>query len=217
MKVRWYSDTKSALQQYNCHYESTKGEEAEIIVYIDDTISQVLILPNNRPSTFRMSKIELLLPARVRSAHLNAGHHGVDCCHVVIGSSIILPGPSQRQSGLGMVCMDHNDGVAHYTERMVPDEAHARVFWEHVGRYRFAKNFVSGKRVLDIACGEGYGAAALAKAGAASVIGVDISSDTCQHAQRKYGLDARTGDAQAIPLPDRSIDRDRFVRDDRTC
>ncbi len=102
--------------------------------------------------------------------------------------------------------MDHDDGVANYTERMVPEEAHARIFWEHVARYRFAKDFVSGKRVLDIACGEGYGAAAFVKAGASSVIGVDISSEACQQARRKYGLDARVGDAQAIPLPDRSID-----------
>ena len=89
---------------------------------------------------------------------------------------------------------------------MVPEEAHARIFWEHVARYRFAKDFVRGKRVLDIACGEGYGAAALAKAGAASVVGIDLSAEVCDHARRKYGLDARAGDAQAIPLPDRSID-----------
>jgi SAM-dependent methyltransferase len=89
---------------------------------------------------------------------------------------------------------------------MVPEEAHARIFWEHIGRYRFAKDFVRGKRVLDIACGEGYGAAALAKAGATAVVGVDVSTEVCDHARRKYGLDARAGDALAIPLPDRSID-----------
>jgi SAM-dependent methyltransferase len=105
-----------------------------------------------------------------------------------------------------MVCMDNDHGVVNYTERMVPDEAHARTFWEHIARYRFAKNFVRGKRVLDIACGEGYGAAALAKAGAASVTGVDISLEICEHARCKYGLDARAGDAQSIPLQDQSID-----------
>ena len=93
-----------------------------------------------------------------------------------------------------------------YTERMTPDEAHARTFWEHIARYRFAKDFARGKRVLDIACGEGYGAAALAKAGATSVTGVDISRDICRHARRKYGVDACVGNAQAIPLHDRSID-----------
>jgi 2-polyprenyl-3-methyl-5-hydroxy-6-metoxy-1,4-benzoquinol methylase len=95
---------------------------------------------------------------------------------------------------------------AEYTERMVPEEAHARTFWEHIGRYRFARDFVRGRRVLDIACGEGYGAAALAHAGAASVIGIDVSPEVCEHARRKYGLDARPGDAQAIPLADRSVD-----------
>ena len=102
--------------------------------------------------------------------------------------------------------MGESENVTLFTERMVPEEAHARIFWEHIERYRFARNFVTGKRVLDIACGEGYGAAALARAGAASVVGVDISDEVCEHARRKYGLDARAGDAQAIPLPDRSID-----------
>jgi hypothetical protein len=62
MKVRWYNETKAEFQQYTCHYESTTGQETEVIVYIDSTISKVLILPNNRASTFRMSRIELLLP-----------------------------------------------------------------------------------------------------------------------------------------------------------
>lgn len=89
---------------------------------------------------------------------------------------------------------------------MAPEDAHARIFWEHVGRYRFARRFVRGRRVLDVACGEGYGAAGLAKAGAAGVIGVDISPGVCENARRKYGLDARAGNAQDIPLPDRSVD-----------
>jgi len=102
----------------------------------------------------------------------------------------------------------HDDASAlEYTgERMIPERASARTFWEHVGRYRFAKDQVRGQRVLDIACGEGYGAAALVRAGAASVIGVDIAEDACLHAQRKYGIDARPGNAEAIPLPDRSVD-----------
>ena len=92
------------------------------------------------------------------------------------------------------------------SERMVPEHAPPAVFWEHVYRYRFACNFVEFKRVLDIACGEGYGAAALLKAGAASVIGVDICPEVCEQARRKYGLDARAGRANSIPLPSSSID-----------
>lgn len=91
-------------------------------------------------------------------------------------------------------------------ERMVPENSDLFTFWEHVYRYAFASRFVSGKRVLDIACGEGYGAASLQKADAAQVIGVDISEAVCFHARNKYGLDARRGTAEQIPLPDRSVD-----------
>jgi len=91
-------------------------------------------------------------------------------------------------------------------ERMVPEEAPSRIFWEHVYRYRFAAQFVNDKRVLDIACGEGYGAAALLESGAKSVIGIDISADACQHARSKYGIDARVGDAENIPMASHSVD-----------
>jgi 2-polyprenyl-3-methyl-5-hydroxy-6-metoxy-1,4-benzoquinol methylase len=91
-------------------------------------------------------------------------------------------------------------------ERMVPESADLFTFWEHVYRYAFASRFVKGKRVLDIACGEGYGAAALQKAGAASVTGVDISEAVCFHARRKYGIDTRQGAADKIPLGDGSVD-----------
>lgn len=91
-------------------------------------------------------------------------------------------------------------------ERMVPESADRFTFWEHVYRYAFAARFAKGKRVLDIACGEGYGAAALHRAGAANVIGVDIAEGVCLHARQRYGLDARVGSAERIPLPDGSVD-----------
>ena len=46
----------------------------------------------------------------------------------------------------------------------------------------------------------------LQRAGAKHVIGVDISEEVCLHARRKYGLDARSGSAERIPLPDSSVD-----------
>jgi SAM-dependent methyltransferase len=97
--------------------------------------------------------------------------------------------------------LDDNAG-----ERMVPEISDRFTFWEHVYRYAFASRFVKGKRVLDIACGEGYGAAALQRTGASHVIGVDISEPACLHAHRKYGIDARVGSAERIPLPDNSVD-----------
>jgi SAM-dependent methyltransferase len=89
---------------------------------------------------------------------------------------------------------------------MVPEAAGTSTFWEHIYRYRFATRFAAHKRVLDIACGEGYGSAALRDAGAASVIGIDISEEACSHARQKYGIDARCGDADSIPLTDDSIE-----------
>ncbi|HEV2618193.1 MAG TPA: class I SAM-dependent methyltransferase [Candidatus Acidoferrales bacterium] len=91
-------------------------------------------------------------------------------------------------------------------ERMIPESSDNSTFWEHVYRYAFASRFVKGKQVLDIACGEGYGAAALQKAGAARVIGVDIAEDACLHAREKYGIEARTGSGEKIPVEDGSID-----------
>jgi len=89
---------------------------------------------------------------------------------------------------------------------MAPEKAGENTFWEHVYRYRFATRYVKNKRVLDIACGEGYGTSALLFAGALSVIGVDISSAACDHAKKKYHIDVRVGDAMEIPLLDRSVD-----------
>ena len=76
-------------------------------------------------------------------------------------------------------------------ERMVPDavDLDSQCYWEHIYRYRFASQYARGQRVLDVACGEGYGSAALSAAGAVSVVGVDISPDTVQHARKKYGID----------------------------
>jgi ubiquinone/menaquinone biosynthesis C-methylase UbiE len=91
-------------------------------------------------------------------------------------------------------------------ERMVPGKTDAQVFWEHIYRYRFAAKFVHGKRVLDIACGEGYGTAALGKAGAVKTIGVDISAEACAHGRKKYGIDTRVGSAEQIPLENASVD-----------
>ncbi|MFN2508576.1 MAG: methyltransferase domain-containing protein, partial [Chthoniobacterales bacterium] len=80
--------------------------------------------------------------------------------------------------------------------------------YEHLHRYSVAYALAGGKRVLDIACGEGYGANLLADV-AADVVGVDIDPGAIEHAQRSYrraNLRFIKGDCTAIPLPDKSID-----------
>lgn len=76
-------------------------------------------------------------------------------------------------------------------ERLIPkqiadDSASQRLFEIHRRRYETAARYVKGKRVLDIACGAGYGSQMLALAGAIAVVGVDISSETVEYAKKHY-------------------------------
>jgi O-antigen biosynthesis protein len=57
-----------------------------------------------------------------------------------------------------------------------------------LARYDFASGFAPGRRVLDIACGTGYGARMLRDAGAESVCGVDISSDAIAYAHERFAV-----------------------------
>ena len=91
-------------------------------------------------------------------------------------------------------------------ERMIPEGAGITTFWEHIYRYRFAVKYAPGRDILDVACGDGYGSAALLKAGAKSLVGVDVDAATCDYARRKYHIDARQGDAAALPFPAGSFD-----------
>jgi GT2 family glycosyltransferase/ubiquinone/menaquinone biosynthesis C-methylase UbiE len=79
---------------------------------------------------------------------------------------------------------------------------------EHFHRYYLARQLAAGKRVLDIACGEGYGSALLAQV-AATVIGIDIDAGAVAHAARTYAgdnLSFRQGTTIDIPVEDASID-----------
>lgn len=79
---------------------------------------------------------------------------------------------------------------------------------DHLHRYSLAFDLVKNKDVLDIASGEGYGSFLLALH-AKSIVGVDISEETVQHAIDKYNknnLQFKVGSADSIPLDDNSID-----------
>ncbi|HEX5130670.1 MAG TPA: class I SAM-dependent methyltransferase, partial [Usitatibacter sp.] len=60
-------------------------------------------------------------------------------------------------------------------ERYVPG-VQGEIWLEHWHRYHFAARWAAGKRVLDVACGEGYGTSVLARH-AAGVTGVDVSAE----------------------------------------
>ncbi len=99
------------------------------------------------------------------------------------------------------------EGMKFTGERFLPTET-GDIELEHNHRYLIAAEFAAGKIVLDIASGEGYGSALLARH-ADRVIGVDISEQAVSHAQSRYqaqNLEYRQGDGTAIPLPDASVD-----------
>jgi SAM-dependent methyltransferase len=92
-------------------------------------------------------------------------------------------------------------------ERTVPGVAEENYwFRRHEVAYCFAVPYVAGRRVLEVGCGEGYGAALLATA-AASVVGVDYDALTAAHAATSYPQ-ARfvRANLAALPAPTGSVD-----------
>ena len=92
-------------------------------------------------------------------------------------------------------------------ERFIPTEQ-GRIRLEHYHRYTVILNLLSGKDVLDVACGEGYGSSAMADV-ADSVTGVDISEISVQHAistYRKSNLSYQQGSASKLDFSDDSFD-----------
>lgn len=82
-------------------------------------------------------------------------------------------------------------------ECFVPGQAPPRMQADHLARYEFAARRVQGLRVLDIACGAGYGSAMLAQAGAVHVDAVDISEQAIAYAREHYAnraIDFQVGD-----------------------
>jgi SAM-dependent methyltransferase len=72
-------------------------------------------------------------------------------------------------------------------ERLMPGTPEWRLYIpEHLQRYEFFAPECAGKSVLDAACGVGYGSRALAEAGAASVLGVDLSEDALDVGRRQF-------------------------------
>jgi 2-polyprenyl-3-methyl-5-hydroxy-6-metoxy-1,4-benzoquinol methylase len=71
-------------------------------------------------------------------------------------------------------------------ERTLPDVP-AENYWfrRHLAVYEWIASCVAGLRVLDMACGEGYGAQVLADS-AAEVVGVDANADAFEHARLRY-------------------------------
>lgn len=94
-------------------------------------------------------------------------------------------------------------------ERFIPTEGGPEIYYEHAHRYLVARDLLAGHMVVDLASGEGYGAAWLAEV-AESVIGLDIDRPSVEHARARYAvhenLEFAVGDIQSLPLADGCVD-----------
>lgn len=92
--------------------------------------------------------------------------------------------------------------------RLIPEETNLKFYVEHLKPYEFLRKNVKGKSVLEIGCGDGYGAVYLAEI-AASIIGIDYEEDTVLKAQNKYrapNLSFVCMDATELKFEDNSFD-----------
>ena len=100
------------------------------------------------------------------------------------------------------------EDLAFTGERFVPG-AKGEIWMEHWHRYHFAARWAAGREVLDVACGEGYGSALLARR-AARVVGIDVAQEAVEHARRTYAdaanLEFVRASCSRLPLPDASVD-----------
>lgn len=83
------------------------------------------------------------------------------------------------------------------------------IYNEHLIRYNLASGFVKGKDVLDVACGSGFGAKILAKAGARKIVAVDIDKETIKKAKKDNSLDNiiyKEGNTESLNEGDNSFD-----------
>jgi SAM-dependent methyltransferase len=92
-------------------------------------------------------------------------------------------------------------------ERTVPGVP-AENYWfrRHEAAYEFAAGFVTGRDVLEVGCGEGYGTALLATS-ARRVLGVDYDAATVAHAAATYRRPHFVrGNLAALPVADAAVD-----------
>lgn len=71
-------------------------------------------------------------------------------------------------------------------ERILPEEIFRVTYQQSLVAYEFAAKHASGKSVLDVASGEGYGTSVLGKT-VARAVGLDLHAGAVEEAQKNYG------------------------------
>jgi SAM-dependent methyltransferase len=91
-------------------------------------------------------------------------------------------------------------------ERTLPDVPEENYwFRRHLVVYEWIAARVGGRRVVDLACGEGYGSAVLART-AAAVVGVDANPEAFEHARLRYAAPNLLFERDMIELWEGDVD-----------
>jgi ubiquinone/menaquinone biosynthesis C-methylase UbiE len=80
---------------------------------------------------------------------------------------------------------------------------------EHWLRYKYIREHLTTEKVLDIACGSGYGSYYLSLNNDLEVIGADVNSDSIKQAKKNYqkdNLKFQVANALSLPFKDNSFD-----------
>lgn len=86
-------------------------------------------------------------------------------------------------------------------ERPVPEHVGSAIWWHSRTRYLLARQLAAGRRVLDLACGNGFGTVLLAEV-AATVVGADVDAGAVETAGRLNARpNVRYERAAGGPLP----------------
>jgi 2-polyprenyl-3-methyl-5-hydroxy-6-metoxy-1,4-benzoquinol methylase len=99
--------------------------------------------------------------------------------------------------------------LEHTGERFLPGiTGTTEISYDHIARYRFAEQYIKGKKTIDLGSGVGYGTYSLSKF-AEDVLGVDISEEAVAYAACCYeapNLSYQVGDVTNTPYPNESFE-----------
>lgn len=93
-------------------------------------------------------------------------------------------------------------------ERVIPGQVNDDLWAEHVARYAFARRYADDRRILDMGCGTGYGAAEMAQT-ALHVTGIDLAPEAIEYARANYpirNLNFAVSSAEATPFRPNSFE-----------
>jgi SAM-dependent methyltransferase len=93
-------------------------------------------------------------------------------------------------------------------ERLALDPT-SELWGEHRSRYLLAGAYAPGMRVLDAACGSGFGSQMLQAAGARQVVAVDVSAEALAGASARFGsrgVHFLRANLASLPFPSASFD-----------